>query len=281
MLSFENHSSFLLSETMKRLFFYASFIVHVSSLRIPFFSRQNSPQVSTSTAQQIFEWDQDQQQLSREKNETTLNTIHFIGRTLLSSEPIVIPKEMHSIKSFFERESTRNLIFSEQSNVRGIGNQGRIEVITTVASIQGLDISTKATIDTDLKLDTNVFPSLTFELVDSTLSATGAPPLVYLFEKLCSRKFKGTSVNESITTKSTTKISCQSIDSHHMAFIGDAIIKISIRVPEYLLQLMTIQDIEDQGCKAMTRYLENQVGPTLCRLRDSYTMETACSLETR
>jgi hypothetical protein len=241
--------------------------------------RQNSQQASTSTANQILEWDQDQ--ISSSNKEMTSKTIHFIGKTLLSSEPFVMPEESWSLNSFFAGENTRNLIFSEQSHVREVGDHGRIEVDTTVASIQGLNISTTAVIDTEVRLGSIEYPAFTFELVESTLSASGAPPLVYLFEKLCSRKRKGFSVKESISTKSKTTISCQSIDSDHMTFIGDATIKISIIVPEYFLKLITIQDIEEQGCKAMTRYLESQVGSALCRLRDAYIMETTSVLDMR
>ena len=215
------------------------------------------------------------------------NLICFVGATSMCSEPVPAMANTNDndtltiIKDFFGNKENRNRIFSDRANVRMVrraqstGDEDELlEIDSSVVGIKGLRVCATTVIDTQLQKSTSFqnLPAYTFELVDSRLSATGAAPLVWLFDNLVSRKItdKG---EKTISTKSTTRVSCQPIVGGGIVFTSEARIQVSIRVPDYLLKLVSTKGIDEQGCQAIQGFLENEVRAALSRFRDAYLAE--------
>lgn len=210
------------------------------------------------------------------------NLVCFVGETSLRTEPVAMPVNFQSLDDFFFDDENRNIIFSDRGDVRKVmfGDKEMLEIDASVVGLKGLRVSSIALIDAQSSKSASIcdsdFPAYTFELVDSRLSATGAAPLVWLFDKLVFGK--DTERGEtSVTTKSTTTVSCEKTAEGLLVFTGEARIQVDIRIPAPMLKFVSTREIEEQGSQAMQSLLEKEVGPALSRFRDAFVSCEDCT----
>ena len=203
----------------------------------------------------------------------TSNLVSFVGETSLRTEPVAMPANIRMLHDFFFDDENRNIIFSDRGDVRKVlsGEKELLEIDASVVGLRGLQVSSIAVIDAQSSPSTSdrELPAYTFELVDSRLSATGAAPLVWLFDKLVFGK-EAEGGEKSVTTKSTTRVSCEQTDNGLLVFTANARLQVDIRIPARMLKFVSTVEIEEQGSQAMQSLLEKEVGPALSRFREAY-----------
>lgn len=203
----------------------------------------------------------------------TSNLVSFVGETSLRTEPVTMPANFQLLNDFFFDDENRNIIFSDRGDVRKVlsGEKELLEIDASVVGLKGLRVSSIAVIDAQSSHSTSVreLPAYTFELVDSRLSATGAAPLVWLFDKLVFGK-DPVGGEKSVTTKSTTRVSCEQTVDGFLVFTGKARLQVDIRIPGRMLKFVSTGEMEEQGSQAMQSLLEKEVGPALSRFREAY-----------
>lgn len=257
---------------MKRLTFVCILVVGAGAIRMPSLLRRTARHASfVAPPPSLLTPDYE----VTPPETTAGNLVCFVGETTMRSEPVQIPANAQFLDDFFAQDEHRNIIFSDQANVRIVtaGGDNELLEIDTTMGLAGLRVCSTTVIAAQLhKSISDDPPAYTFELVDSRLSATGAAPLVWLFDKLISNKQTECGEN-TISSKSTTRVSCEQTSGGDLVFTTAARIQVSIRVPECLVKFVTTRGIEEQGCQAMQVFLENEVGPALSRFRNAYLIE--------
>lgn len=169
----------------------------------------------------------------------------------------------------------------ELDNIAGsmkLGSNESILRIKTHLSMPGLKILTRNTIgakllleqpsggDTSCNLDTGL-PEYQFTLLESELIPEGAPPLVWLFNKLT--RFRD-------ATSSFTRVRANNaggVDCDKVIFTTEARLETRIQVPRKGMNALPGVDVakfERQGSKSIQKLLEKELEPALNEFRDAY-----------
>lgn len=203
--------------------------------------------------------------------------ICFQGESDLISEPIRLDEESEqSLVDFFRRH--RNVFLSKDHTT--IPNSEMCPILAewksqpTAAHEQdallmqsqigmlGLRITSSTILGAELFLDEHTsLPEYHFTLLDSSLKATGAAPLVWLFTQLCS--------SDQIRTSSLTKVKCCLLppDADNTSVVGDdsdeKLIQVSIEGTlkvEILDKMMhgTPALIERQGSRILSKFVQQE-----------------------
>lgn len=169
----------------------------------------------------------------------------------------------------------------ELDNIAGsmkLGSNESILRIKTHLSMPGLKILTRNTIgakllleqplggDTSCNLDTGL-PEYQFTLLESELIPEGAPPLVWLFNKLT--RFRD--ATSSFTRVRANNAGC--VDCDKVIFTTEARLETRIQVPRKGMNALPGVDVakfERQGSKSIQKLLEKELEPALNEFRDAY-----------
>jgi hypothetical protein len=200
----------------------------------------------------------------------------------MHSEPLLLaPTKKGYLSEFFADESNRNLILTDTGKVETKklstgpvpptqADGAQLIQIQKYVGVGGLRVCSTTLLAFQLLYHDHDKPEYLFELLESGLSAKGAPPLVWLFGQLLGNKGDG---EKTITPKSLTSVTIQEISPDEFVFVVDARIEVHVKIPGFLMKYVgdaAVDVIEKQGNEAMQTFLDKELLSSLARFRRAF-----------
>lgn len=150
-----------------------------------------------------------------------------------------------------------------------------ISVAVSGISFPGVKVESTSMIGSKLLLpaDESGFPSFEFTLIQDKRTATGLPPIVWIYNQL-------TGAGKKEREKDTTPMSlsrvfvCRSTDDDDdsITFMIKSFLEIRIRFPAVLLKILPVtkEKAEAQGGEAVTKVLKKDIDVSIAKFRDIY-----------
>ena len=187
----------------------------------------------------------------------TTTRICFVGATEMKSKPISRVDTEH-IQEFFDKH--RDCFLTSNGVVEK--KPGGLMQMEKTVGFPGLRVSSQ----TLILVEPRSCDGFTFELIDCGLSATGAPPLVWLFKQL-------TGDDKLVSATSLTSLYIHHNSPGEAVFCSNSQIEIQINVPEVLVKRLgstRLGALEEQGSNALQQFLDREFVAAHERLHAAY-----------